>query len=503
MSFSNTDSPARESILFKRMRIDWDLPMDLLGGTRRMRNKSVTWLPKEAKEEDDKYNSRVRRSFLYNAFKNTLNRLTARPFSRPVMVENLNITELEPLKKNIDNEGTSLTQFARNVLWTGIGFGLTHILVDFPTTVDEQGETPSKGEETSRELKPFWKHIKPYNLFFWKYKIDASGDTILTEIRFIEKNYEPDGEFGDKEVTYIIRYTDIVIQKFLKIEKQEISIANSDIDTLGVGEIIYQEDLESDYKLISGVPNTFGKVPLVTFYTNKKDFMTAFPPLRDLAETNLEHFQSSSDQRNILRFARLAQLAVTGVSQDEIKVGFIASVNSLLISKSKDAEFKYVEVSGKGAEVGRTDIRDLEERMETLGNQPLISRNLDTTATGIIVNDDRTCTDIQAWVRGLNNTIWQAYSLSADWINKELSENFSINIYDDFVDNFITDTDMDTIIGLNDRGKLRDKTMLFEGKRRGLFDEDFDIEEEIEKTENMENTLILQQEIPLNANKRA
>src|SRR3546814_6971269 len=47
-------------------------------------------------------------------------------------------------------------------------------------------------------------------------------------------------------------------------------------------------------------PPGFGTLPLVTVYAERTGYLTARPPLLDLAWLNLAHWQSSSDQRHIL-----------------------------------------------------------------------------------------------------------------------------------------------------------------------------------------------------------
>ena len=64
-------------------------------------------------------------------------------------------------------------------------------------------------------------------------------------------------------------------------------------------------------------------IPLATFYTKRTGFMMATPPLLELAYMNVKHWQSQSDQDNILHVARVPMLMISGIDDDtfELKVG--------------------------------------------------------------------------------------------------------------------------------------------------------------------------------------
>src|SRR5690606_17726562 len=85
-------------------------------------------------------------------------------------------------------------------------------------------------------------------------------------------------------------------------------------------------------------------IPLSTLYTERTGYMTAKPPLLELAYLNVKHWQSQSDQDNILHVARVPMLAITGIDDDtwELKVG-TASATKL----PKEGDMKWVEHTGK------------------------------------------------------------------------------------------------------------------------------------------------------------
>lgn len=435
---------------YKEMSCLWDLIHDLLGGTIAMRQTGERWLPREPKELHEKYRIRLERSILFNGFKDTIRRLVAKPFSRPVTVNNPP-DRLEYFDDNVDRTGTDLTQFSREVFTSGLTYGLSHILVDFPQAAERTYADEQK-------LYPVWIHIKPPQLLSWKTEV-VNSIRILTEIKFEEMRTEGEPE---KYVKYIRVFT------------------------RGTWEL-WKEDKDTPIKIEEGL-HSFGRIPLVTFYMNKTGYMTGSPPLEDLAWLNLAHWQSNSDQRNILRFARAGILFTTGFSEQEtgkINIG----PNAVVSASAPDAKMEFVEHTGRAIKAGAEDVTKLEERMELLGMQPLISRTAKSTATGKIIDEARSHTDVQAWIRSLENSLVETYGLSAEWVKMDLPEDFGIDVFSDFSVGMTGDSDVPDLITLRKDGQITQTLLLQEMKRRGVLSESVDVEAEIAAVE-AENPLI-------------
>ncbi len=82
-----TDDVAIPSTAYEAMRARWALPVTLWGGTQAMRIAGERYLPKQLKESNPAYERRVNRSFLFNAFKKTLQALTGKVFSKEIVLQ--------------------------------------------------------------------------------------------------------------------------------------------------------------------------------------------------------------------------------------------------------------------------------------------------------------------------------------------------------------------------------------------------------------------------------
>ena len=446
------------SIDYERMAEKWELLHALLGGTDAMRAGKEQWLVREPRESPESYRNRLSRSFLYNAYRDTVEKLVSKPFSRPVTVQGFLPERLEAMVSDMDLNGRDLTQFARDVFTSGVTYGCSHILVDFP----QFSPTATLADERASGVQPVFVHIKPTQVIGWRSETAENGKQVLTQVRIHEVKVEGNGQYSDKEVDYIRVYT-----------PQDWQLWRRD-----------SENDEDEYTLVDEGVHSFGEIPMASYYISRSGVLTANPPLEDLAFMNLAHWQSMSDQRNILRFARVGLLFAAGFSEEEMEEGLTIGPNQLIRSTNADAKVSYVEHNGHAIQSGQEDLDKLEDRMKVLGLQPLMQRSGNQTATGRALDESRTHTAIQAWIRALENTLRQAFEIAAKWVKLELPEDFALDINNDFGLSERATDDIKSLIEMRNTSQISGETFLREVKRRGLLSENVDIESELEAVES-------------------
>jgi len=443
------------------MACKWDLLEDLLEGSEAMRDRRTRWLPKHEKESKRSYDARLRRSFLFGAFKEVIFALSAKPFAEPVTLKEAERLpeRLAGIEENADRTGRNLTDWGREVFRTALTYGLTHVLVDFPrnpATID--GREVSLRDEDEFGLRARLLHVHPRNLIGWDTVTDPrTGAEILTRIRIHEERIEPHGEFGDQIVEWVTIYTRSTVHRFRK--------ANGD------------EDFSPTTP--EPVPHTFGGIPLVTFYTNRFGILQADPPFQDLADLNLQHWQVASDFSNIMHFSRFAILFAKGIPKEEWATMTVGPT-SFFKTESTEAELSYVEHAARATGSAMEDIEKIEERMERMGLNPLMRRQGNMTATSAGINHGRSATQMSAWAEGFERFITLCYEAAARWTRDSLPEGFAAELHKDF----------DIILrGGEDVRELREarkarfltlRTYLQEIQKRGLISESIDIDEEVE-----------------------
>jgi len=438
---------------YEAMSERWDLLHALLGGTHAMRAGKEKWLAREPRESAAAYTNRLARSFLYGAYRDTIEKLVSKPFSRPVICLGKTLDTISEMKKNMDMNGRDITQFARDVFTAGVTYGCTHILIDFP----QFSPTATLADERASGVRPVFIHVKPTQLIGWRTETAEDGKDTLTQIRIHETRIEPSGEYGDTEIEYIRVYTPQDWQLWRRDKFKN----------------------EDDFKIVDQGTHSFGSIPLVTYYVSRTGTLTATPPMEDLAWLNLAHWQSMSDQRNILRFASVGLLFAAGFSDEELEEGLTIGPNQLIRSTNESAKVTYVEHKGNAIATGQQDLDKLEERMKVLGLQPIMQRSGNQTATGRVLDESRTHTSIQAWIRSLENTLRQAFEYATRWSKQELPEDFSIDINNDFGLSERATDDVRSLIEMRKAAQISSETFLREVKRRGLLAEVVDIPTEL------------------------
>ncbi|MBB76519.1 MAG: hypothetical protein CMJ75_18600 [Planctomycetaceae bacterium] len=471
---NSVDTPTLD---YARMYEDWELLHDLLGGTRVMRYRREKWLPKEPKEHERNYKIRVERSFLYNGFKDTIKKLTSKPFGRPVTVDGLPEEDrFEQMLANLDHQGSNATQFARDVFKAGATYGVTHLFVDYP----KLPENASRADQERVQARPFLRHITAPQLVGWRSEMGANGEERLIEVRFREVSLEQRGEYGTKRVHKLWVYRPGEYELW-ESEDESGQYRHDSVNFFQSPNLTKSREWTRKEQgtmsfEIDGVPT----IPLVTVYFNREGHMTATPPLMELAWLNLLHWQSMSDQRNILRFARVAQLFGAGFTKEDMKANESISVNQVWRAKDPQAKLSYVEVSGKGIDAGETDLKRIEDRMEVLGMAPLMERTGDQTATGVAVNESKSSTDVLAWIQAVEDGMRRAFTYAFAWEGEDLPDDFRFSIYSDFTIALGRTGDFEQLQEMRERGDLSRETLLNEAKRRGMVAEEVDVEDELE-----------------------
>jgi hypothetical protein len=457
---ADKDKVDTPSVAYTYMASKWELTNDLRGGTFAMRTAGAKWLPQDPKENHEAYSNRLSRSFLFPKYNDTIEKLGGKPFSRPVTVNGPLPEPLTVIEKDVDHSGTDLTQFCRTCFTIGIDRGAVHILCDYPDL--PPGATLE--DERKRGARAVFVAVDPQDLIAWRSMRLDNGTRVLTQVRIRECGVESSGKWGDSEVQFI---RVINFDPFAPQGNQ------------GTWELWKKEQDDKDFKLVKTGTHSYPGIPLVTVYINRTGFMTADPPLEDLAMLNLAHWQSYSDQRNCLRFARVGILFGTGFDEEQLQKGITIGPSHFVGTTNEKATLEYVEHTGKAIEVGRTDLKDLENEMEVVGAQPMMEKSGDVSATGRAIDEGRTQSAIQAWIRALENGIREAYIVAGKWTNSPVGDDFKVEIFSDFIISSRPVEEMQTLDNARREKNITRPTYLNEMKRRGLLSEVVDVGSEV------------------------
>jgi hypothetical protein len=430
------DTPATPTVEALFMAEERALIATLMGGTGSMRAAGKKYLPKAPAESEAAYEYRKGVSTLYNGIRRTIETMAGKPFAEPIALGETVPPQIVDWCEDVDLQGRDLHAFAHAVFVSALADGISHILVEYPKT--EPGATLAQKQLTG--ARPYFLHIKQDQILGTKSE-RINGVETLVELRFMEVVSVPSGNWLIKKIEQV---------RVLRPDYWE----------------TYRKNEKGEWEQFEFGPVTLGAVPLATVYADRVAFMQARPPLLDLAYLNVEHWQSSSDQSNILHIARVPILFAPGFSEDELKVGTASAITN----DDPASKLMYVEHSGAAIEAGRVSIKDLEERMSLMGAQLLVRKPGVATATEKAIDSAEADSALSLMVRNLEDSLEYALQFMSDW--EGLGPAGEVELTGEI--GGLDDMELAGLMKARELGLLSAETVFNEMQRRGLISDDME-----------------------------
>lgn len=343
------DRPDYECAAYREMSAYWQLVADVAGGTKRLRECGITYLPQEEAEIEKHYLQRLHRSVQFNFYGRTLNALTGLVFhSDPVLGEGIPDVIKEDFE-DIDLAGNHFDVFSKEAFRRAFD-GHSVILVDMPPPL-QQGATLA--DERAQGRRVCWVLYRAKQVKNWDVG-RVNGAVQITRITFEETTLEADGQYGEKEVTHYreFRLVDGVVYWYLhRLHK-------------GVG--------EERFELVgSGAVVGPTRIPVAVIYGRHEGILRSCPPLLDLAYLNITHWQQYSDLLTQLH-ALVPFILRKGVPTADQKA--LATGPNLVVDVPEKGDAAYISHDGKHIEAARQELLDVENRAAALGVSMLAAK---------------------------------------------------------------------------------------------------------------------------------
>lgn len=386
-------SPDTTSGAYDVMAPRWQMLDAVLAGTEEMRAAGTLYLPVHPAESPVGYDNRRQRAILMNVLELTLDSLGGRPFTEKIKTSDV-LPELEPLMIDMDTQGTTLDAFCRAWFREGLAKGFSHVMVDMPRLEQQPGQVRTLADDRAEARRPYCVRVCPENLIFARAEI-VNGQEVLVHVRIRENEILPDG-FGER-----------CVERIRVLEPGRVEIWENQKRS---------PNAKAKWVLVDQYETSLPVIPLITFYATREALMLSKPPLLDLAFLNIAHWQSQSDQTNILTVTRFPMLACSGVSDEEgiIKIG----PNQILTTADSQGKFYYVEHAGNAIAAGRDDLGELEKKMSAYGAQFLKEQPDRQAATSRILDSAETMSPLGAMTTNFAQDVGRMLDLMALWIGK-------------------------------------------------------------------------------------
>jgi hypothetical protein len=479
-------NPGRRSASALEMLPRLEMMEACYGGTETMRQMRHLFLPQYPRETDDRYENRLRSTFALNKLREAVDTASAKPFKNLLSLTDAP-DEVSEWMWDVDLEGHHLHLVAHNHFNRAVLKGLSHIFVDHPTTAN----LSSLAEQRSLNIRPFMRLIRPEDLLA-VYHERIGGERRVVHARIASTRVGFDRETF-REVTYDQVYViePGVVQLW---ERPRWSLYGYGYSWLGKGASInsprplpvqyHPEQGGYGWTLVRENRMALDRVPLVTMVAgDKMSDQNVRPIFQDLAYKQIEHFISSSDQRNILSAGRFAMLACSGVQLEEngpAGQGFEVGPWKVLTSPDPQGRWYYVEPEGAAISAGQKDIETLEVQMDQLSLNPIISApgRQYVAQNERSITENRVNTVIHDMAMTCRDSLEEAICYMGMWTNQDLCKvridmNFDFSTTDERAKN------ISSVLQAVTAGVLSREGALLELQRLNLIEENFDIKAEM------------------------
>lgn len=423
---------------------DWDVVRPLMEGTAAMRAAKDALLPRHPAESPDTYVRRLAVSTLLPAYSETVNNMTDRVFAEPLQLGDDVPGELADYCADVDLQGNDLNGWAVNWFRTGLSHGLCHVLVEYPKAEGLR----TKADEKQAGVRPYAVIVRPEQVLGWR-----TDGKRLTQVRYLEMVQEDDGDYGVTDV-------------------QQVRVLEPNIWR------VYRLSGKHAWELVEEGVNSLGRIPWVTFYSHRLGMMTARPPLIELAHLNIKHWQSQSDQDNLLRVARVP-LLFAFTDDDTFELTISAGTATRM---PKDGDAKYVEHTGAAIEAGRQSLQDLIDEMRMAGAKLLRKDQAGTkTATQAQEDASQETSPLQRMAQHFADCIAQILQLMAEY--RALGDGGHVEMRGNFDTDYAPETSIPTLVTMANTGLISKETLFTEMQRRGVISDEYNWAEELGRIE--------------------
>ena len=416
----------------------WGLIEHLLGGTYKIRKGHRKFLPQEPRELDESYDNRLQRSVLAPYYVRLERMLAGMLTRKPVRLDDVTDQIREQLF-DVDLQGNDLQSWLYSTARLCIRYGHVGVLVDAP-----------KSGDTGR---PYWITYTPRDILGWRTEM-ADGQQKLTQLRLFEKVLVPDGLYGEKQVEQVR------------------------VLTPGAFEI-FQKDEKGDFRVIDEGTTSLNEIPFSVAYSNRVGVLESFPPLADIAELNLQHYQVQSDLGNQLHISAVPMLALFGfpAAAEEISAG-----PGEALSLPEGASASYIEPTGNSYDAQFRRLDQIVSQINDLGLAAVMGAKLAAeTAESKRIDRSQGDSTMMVLAQQMQDMIDNCLRFHADYMQEAQAGSSLVNR--DFMGARLEPQEIQALLQLYTAGTVTQETLLLQLEAGEVLGDDFDVEAELEATQ--------------------
>ena len=333
---------------YEKLSPKWQRCSDAVDGQDAMHEGKERYIARLTDEDDKAYNARLARSDFYNATWRTIAGLSGMAFRKPPVASVP--AAIEPMMADINLAGVALDDAAKMMVEDMLEYGCFGLMVDHPP-MPENVSNLSQAAAEANGLRPIIQYYEIESVTNWRYaRIGNVWQLAMVTLK--EESDVAEDEFSHKcedrwRVLDLIPNAQGAMTYRVRVFR---------IDKDGKDEQV-GDDV---FPLMGG--KTMGYLPFRIVGDLDE------PPLIDLVDANIAHYQVNSDYRHGLHFTGLPTLFLAGVqTETPIYIGSAAAI----ATPDPTAKAAFIEFTGQGLGPSLEALKSLEHRMAVLGARML------------------------------------------------------------------------------------------------------------------------------------
>ncbi len=416
----------------------WGLIEHLLGGTYKIRKGHRKFLPQEPRELDEAYDNRLQRSVLAPYYVRLERMLAGMLTRKPVRLDDVTDQIREQLF-DVDLQGNDLQSWLYSTARLCIRYGHVGVLVDAPKSGDNG--------------RPYWISYSPRDILGFRTEL-SNGAQKLSQLRLFEKVVVADGLYGEKQVEQVR------------------------VLTPGAFEI-FQKDEKGDFRVVDEGTTSLSEIPFSVAYSNRVGVLESFPPLADIAELNLQHYQVQSDLGNQLHISAVPMLALFGfpAAAEEISAG-----PGEALALPEGASANYIEPAGNSYDAQFRRLDQIVSQIYDLGLAAVMGAKLAAeTAESKRIDRSQGDSTMMVLAQQMQDMIDNCLRFHADYLQESQAGSSLVNR--DFMGARLEPQEIQALLQLYTAGTVTQETLLLQLEAGEVLGDDFDVEAELEATQ--------------------
>lgn len=391
---------------YDRFSTKWQRCRDVIAGQDAMHEAGTRYLPKLKNETEEGYKGRLKRSDFFNATWRTIDALSGMVFRKEPTSEVP--AGIETYLDDVTLTGVPMVDFAEDCVIERLSVGPVGILVDHPPR-PENVTALTVNAAQRLGLRPTLQLYMAESVRNWK-RERINNAWVYTQVVLGEKHEQPkaDDEFA---VECVDRYRVLDLGGENGTYRQRMFEVHDGKDIQIGGDIV---------PLMNNQPLDF--IPF------KLDGDFDDPPLIDLVDKNVAHYQVNSDYRHGLHFTGLPTAVISGYQKQEGDEFYIGSPKAWVFPDPQ-AKAAFLEFTGQGLGALEKALDRLERQMALLGARMLADESKQAVETLGATQIKRTGENsvLAKIVKSTSRTLEWALTVFAKWAGHEAKIVYQLN----------------------------------------------------------------------------